>query len=155
MSVISLSISSLSEASTITVSFSVSSGSVSTTSKDVVSVVSSVSVGGALVSVVSDVSEMTISVVLFIPYEYYFVSDGGSHGCRAIAYSVWYQHSLNGPDARDESNGMMYRSYTAGWTVEVFGIEVYSESHEEKEYTISISEHDATVDAIKQSVNAS
>ena len=51
MSEISLSISSLSEASTITVSFSVSSGSVS-----------SVSIGGALVSVVSDVSEMTISV---------------------------------------------------------------------------------------------
>ena len=98
---------------------------------------------------------VVLLVVLFIPYEYDFVSDGGSHGCRAIAYSVWYQHSLNGPDARDESNGMMYRSYTAGWTVEVFGIEVYSERHEEKEYTISISEHDATVDAIKQSVNAS
>ncbi len=93
--------------------------------------------------------------VLLIPYEYQFVTDGGSHGYKAIAYSVWYQHSLNGPDACDESNGMMYRSYTAGWTVEVFGIEVYSERHEEKEYTISISEHDATVDAIKQSVNAS
>lgn len=91
--------------------------------------------------------------VLLIPYEYDFVFDGGSHGCRAIAYSVWYQHSLNGPDARDESNGMMYRSYTAGWTVEVFGIEVYSERHEEKEYTISISEHDATVENIKQQVD--
>ena len=93
--------------------------------------------------------------VLLIPYEYDFVFDGGSHGCRAIAYSVWYQHSLNGPDARDESNGMMYRSYTVGWTVEVFGNEVYSESHEEKEYTISISEHDATVDKIKQQLEES
>lgn len=95
---------------------------------------------------------IVLLAILLVPFEYTGVSDGGSHGYRAIAYSVWYQHSLNGPDARDESNGMMYRLYTVGWTVEVFGIEVYSERHEEKEYTISISEHDATVEYIKQQV---
>ncbi len=98
---------------------------------------------------------IVLLAVLLVPYEYDFVTDGGSHGYRAIAYSVWYRHSLDGPDARDESNGMMYRSYTVGCTVEVFGIEVYSESHEEKEYTISISEHDATVAAIKQQLGES
>ena len=98
---------------------------------------------------------VVILAILFVPFEHIYVSDGGSHGCRAIAYSVWYQHSFIDPFGRDESNGMMYTTYTVGWTVEIFGIEVYSERHEEKEYTISISEHDATVDAIKQSVNAS
>ena len=96
---------------------------------------------------------IVLLVVLLVPFEYIGVTDGGSHGCRAIAYSVWYQHSFIDPFGRDESNGMMYTTYTVGWTVEIFGIEVYSERHEEKEYTISISEHDATVEYIKQQVD--
>lgn len=97
---------------------------------------------------------IVLLVVLLVPFEYTGVSDGGSHGYRAIAYSVWYQHSFtDNPFGRDESNGMMYMTYTVGWTVKVFGIEVYSERHEEKEYTISISEHDATVENIKQQVD--
>jgi len=95
---------------------------------------------------------VVLLAILFVPFDHTYVSDGGSHGCRAIAYSVWYQHSFSdSPFGRDESTGMMYTSYITGWTVDIFGIEVYSERHEEKEYTISISEHDA----IKQSVNAS
>ncbi len=99
---------------------------------------------------------VVLLAILFVPFEHTYVSDGGSHGCRAIAYSVWYQHSFSDPPfGRDESTGMMYTSYITGWTVEIFGIKVYSERHEEKEYTISISEHDAMVNAIEQSVNAS
>lgn len=99
------------------------------------------------------VSIVVLLAILLVPFEFTFVSDGGSHGCRAIAYSVWYQHSFIDPFGRDESNGMMYTTYTVGWTVEIFGIEVYSERHEEKEYTISISEHDATVENIKQQLD--
>ena len=55
---------------------------------------------------------VVLLAILLVPFEFTFVSDGGSHGCRAIAYSVWYQHSFSDPPfGRDKSTGMMYTSY--------------------------------------------
>jgi len=66
--------------------------------------------------------------ILLIPYDCAKATDGGSSYYHAIAYTVVYHHTIHIPKV---NTGKI--TYTVGWTVNVFGHEVYNNCHEEEE----------------------
>lgn len=68
--------------------------------------------------------------VLLVPYEHVTVADGGTVVYHAIAYSAVHYHSFKDP-LFVENDGSIKQVYNVGWTVKVFGNEIFNNVHEE------------------------